>query len=203
MSQTSVDSTDARLRQAAAELFASRGYGGASMSELAARVGVRKASLYHHYGSKEELLLDLFERALEDWKEASRPALERDGTYRERLFGHLEAAVAFVTAHPHEVAVIRLAATQIGGDLGRRVMQRLEVYEKDHQECMEAFFAQAAEAGEIVSGDPRVQALFWKAFLDGLLLNEIYAPPGKGRFGRRLEELWGLFWNGLTAEEGA
>ncbi len=43
------------LREALA-LFAEKGYAGASLRELARRVGVRQPSLYHYFRSKEELV---------------------------------------------------------------------------------------------------------------------------------------------------
>lgn len=41
---------------AALELFAQSGYSGASMSDIAARVGITKAALYKHYAGKQEIL---------------------------------------------------------------------------------------------------------------------------------------------------
>jgi TetR/AcrR family transcriptional regulator, cholesterol catabolism regulator len=51
---------DAILR-AAAELFRERGFHGASVQDIAARVGMRKGNLYNYVSSKEELLLLLVE----------------------------------------------------------------------------------------------------------------------------------------------
>lgn len=45
----------------AAELFASRGYSGASMHELAAALGISKALLYHYYPEKYALLREIAE----------------------------------------------------------------------------------------------------------------------------------------------
>jgi TetR/AcrR family transcriptional regulator len=45
----------------AAELFASRGYSGASMHELAAALGISKALLYHYYAEKYQLLREIAE----------------------------------------------------------------------------------------------------------------------------------------------
>lgn len=42
---------------AAAELFVERGYGGTSMREIAARVGLLAGSVYHYYPAKENLFL--------------------------------------------------------------------------------------------------------------------------------------------------
>jgi AcrR family transcriptional regulator len=43
----------------AAELFAKRGYGGASIAMIAEACGVSKALLYHYYPDKEALLFDI------------------------------------------------------------------------------------------------------------------------------------------------
>ena len=45
----------------AAELFASRGYPGSSMLELAAALGISKALLYHYYTEKYQLLQEIAE----------------------------------------------------------------------------------------------------------------------------------------------
>jgi AcrR family transcriptional regulator len=44
---------------AANEVFATRGFRGASLATIAKRVGVSEPGLLHHFGSKEELLLEL------------------------------------------------------------------------------------------------------------------------------------------------
>lgn len=45
----------------ATRLFAERGYEGASMADLADRVGLRKASLFHHFPSKDALYAAVLE----------------------------------------------------------------------------------------------------------------------------------------------
>lgn len=54
--------TEARrdaILAAAAEIFLESGFDAASMSEIAARVGGSKATLYNYFSSKEELLLEV------------------------------------------------------------------------------------------------------------------------------------------------
>ncbi|AOW91637.1 TetR family transcriptional regulator [Rhodococcus sp. WMMA185] len=46
----------ARIRAAAADAFATSGYGGTTTREIAARLGMSPAAMYPHYRSKEELL---------------------------------------------------------------------------------------------------------------------------------------------------
>ncbi len=66
------DPSDTRLTilRAARELIQTRSYLGLSFQELADRVGIRKASLYHHFPSKEALGIAVLERSVwqfDDW----------------------------------------------------------------------------------------------------------------------------------------
>lgn len=193
--------THDRLRAAAAELFAERGYGGTSMSEIAARVGVRKASLYNYYDSKEELLLELVEQSLRAWREASRPALEGPGSAEECLAGHLKAAVEFTAENPEKVTMLRIAATQIGGELGDRVEALLASMKEEYLARLERFFTEAMAAGEVEPADPLDLSLACRVFLDGLLSNMIFQPQGAGQYKQRLPRLWAVLWRGVSGRE--
>ena len=55
-----------RIRSAAVDLMFERGFHGTSMREVAARVGIQMSSLYHHYPSKQSLLVDIMESTMND-----------------------------------------------------------------------------------------------------------------------------------------
>jgi TetR/AcrR family transcriptional regulator len=66
----------ARLSQAAARLFAAKGYAGTSVREIVEAAGVTKPSLYYHFKSKEGIYLELVRdgsRAIRSILEASVP----------------------------------------------------------------------------------------------------------------------------------
>jgi AcrR family transcriptional regulator len=54
--------TREKILKVATKLFAKYGFAGTSMDEIAERVGIRKASLYHHFSSKQEIYEELIER---------------------------------------------------------------------------------------------------------------------------------------------
>jgi AcrR family transcriptional regulator len=193
-------STLERLRTVAAELFAKRGYGGTSMSDIASRVGVRKASLYNYYASKEALLMELLEGSIETWREASRPALEGPGTLEQRLWRHLRAVVEFTAQHPHEAAIVRLAATQIGGKLGRRVQKFLMRYHSDYVEQLAGLIEDARKRGEVEVADAVDVSLLWRAFVDGLIINQLVRAGKWDPFQDRLDALWALLWRGVSGQ---
>lgn len=53
-----------RILDAAASHFANHGYEGASLADIADTVGIRKASLYTHFASKNALYMEIFGDAL-------------------------------------------------------------------------------------------------------------------------------------------
>ena len=53
------------ILEAAAQVFRQKGFHGASMNDIAEAVNLQKASLYHHVSSKQEILLEILERALQ------------------------------------------------------------------------------------------------------------------------------------------
>jgi len=53
------------ILEAAAQIFREKGFHGASMSDIAVAVNLKKASLYHHVSSKQELLLEILDQALQ------------------------------------------------------------------------------------------------------------------------------------------
>jgi AcrR family transcriptional regulator len=56
--------TRARLLEAAARVYARRGFTGATLEEVASEAGFTKGAVYGHFGSKENLLLALVEEYL-------------------------------------------------------------------------------------------------------------------------------------------
>jgi AcrR family transcriptional regulator len=56
--------TRAQLLEAAAQVYARRGFAGATLDEVASEAGFTKGAVYAHFGSKENLLLALLEEHL-------------------------------------------------------------------------------------------------------------------------------------------
>jgi len=69
-------STKARILGAAEEVFAARGFTGASTREIAARAGVNISSLHYHWASKETLYVAVFRNVFDQLLELIRRTLE-------------------------------------------------------------------------------------------------------------------------------
>lgn len=64
---TRAPSTDPRqeILRTAARLFQQQGYDGTSMNDIAAALELSKGGLYHHFQSKDEILFDLMNQAMD------------------------------------------------------------------------------------------------------------------------------------------
>jgi AcrR family transcriptional regulator len=80
------------IAAAAARTFARDGYAAVGMRDVAEAVGIRGASLYHHFASKEEILFAICLTVTEEPNEQNLPLLDAPGTPTERL-------AALVRAH--------------------------------------------------------------------------------------------------------
>jgi AcrR family transcriptional regulator len=76
--------TRARLLEAAAQVYARRGFAGATLDEVAAEAGFTKGAVYAHFGSKENLLLALVEEHLAGQVAEQMALFDRDRATWER-----------------------------------------------------------------------------------------------------------------------
>lgn len=92
------DARRAQLLEVAREVFASDGYHGAAMEQIAVRAGVTKPVLYQHFESKKELYLGLLEEDIARLLEDIGRAIEGAKSNRERIeratgayFGYIDS----------------------------------------------------------------------------------------------------------------
>lgn len=78
----------------AACVFAARGYHGASTQNIADRLGMRQASLYYYFATKEAALEEVCAKGTAGFLERARSIQTGDGTAAVRLRRLLEAHVA-------------------------------------------------------------------------------------------------------------
>jgi TetR/AcrR family transcriptional regulator len=90
----------------ATQLFAERGYEGASMGDLAERVGLRKASLFHHYASKDELYCAVLERLVGALGQLVMASALAPGPFAERLDRLSDAVFDAMIAEPYAARLL-------------------------------------------------------------------------------------------------
>ena len=77
--------TPRRIREAAVNLFAERGFHGTGIRDIAGVAGATLSSLYHHFGSKDDLLVDIMFASTDPLRRAGERARTELDTPCERL----------------------------------------------------------------------------------------------------------------------
>src|SRR5260370_30182711 len=91
---------------AAAHVFRKRGFGGATVRELAHAAGMLPGRLLYRYPSKEALLLDLMERAINRVLQGGRSAVDAARDPVERLRLALRAPLQLLLSGEDDVYVL-------------------------------------------------------------------------------------------------
>lgn len=91
------------ILRSASDVLSERGYAGTSLDEIAERLDLTKATLYHYFDSKEALLTACLESIAEDAKVRMSALLEEDGySASEQLFRIIrEQLILTIADYPH------------------------------------------------------------------------------------------------------
>jgi AcrR family transcriptional regulator len=91
---------ESEIIDAAARVFAERGYHGTSTQAIADVLGMRQASLYYYFPSKEAALEIVCLRGTDGFVEAAEAVVERPGTPMQKLAGLIAAHLAPIETRP-------------------------------------------------------------------------------------------------------
>lgn len=138
----------------ATRLFAERGYEGTSMADLAERVGLRKASLFHHFASKEQLRQAVLERLVQritsKLASLSDAAVNDDG-FAHRIDALTDAVVNMLGEQPYAARLMVREAMEWDAASKDTLSQAFG----ESLRAGEKFLSQAQQAGHCVQGDAR------------------------------------------------
>ena len=171
---------DAIVR-AASEVFREMGFEGASMSEIAARAGGSKATLYGYFSSKEELFVAVILGAAAAHFDPIFEALAKDSDDLERVLQRYGEKILAVVCSQEITEAMRAVIAESGrSDIGR---QFFEGGPKKGMLELAGFLERQMHKGQLRKADPQVAARHLSALLDSEvtmpLLLGIEGPPSR------------------------
>jgi AcrR family transcriptional regulator len=95
-----------RILETAWALFASEGYAEVSMQNIADAAKVNKATLYHHFGDKEQLFVAVLESDFNRMRSAIERSIQADGSFRDHLVSI--ANILFERSRTHSFKIMML-----------------------------------------------------------------------------------------------
>lgn len=164
--------TEARIRESALRLFASHGYEATGIRDVARDAGLSLSTIYHYVGSKEDLLLAIATKAMEDLRSAAEEALAGATTPSQRLRALVEAHV-FVHGRDRLEALVSDTELRAFSEPERKGAVKLrDRYEGLWQQVLD----EGVAAGEFVAEDTRLIRLGLLQMCTGVAY--WYSPAG-------------------------
>jgi AcrR family transcriptional regulator len=152
--QPSTD-TAVRIRLSALRLFATRGYEATGIRDVARDVGLSLSTIYHHVGSKEDLLVAIATAAMEDLRGAAEEALAGATSPPERLAALVEAHVFVHGRHQLEAIVSDNELRALSEPSRKGAVKLRDRYETLWQQVLDDGVA----SGDFVAEDTRLVRL--------------------------------------------
>ncbi len=135
----------------ATRLFAERGYDGTSMNDVAERVGMRKASLFYHFATKDALYEAVLDRLVASLQTALEAIYVSSGTYEDRLDAVTDTVVTLLSSHPYAARLLLREAMDWGPVIRGKLLERILLV----LEAGAAWLRAGQEQGAFVEGDPK------------------------------------------------
>ncbi|HUS29150.1 MAG TPA: TetR/AcrR family transcriptional regulator [Kofleriaceae bacterium] len=172
--QDAVDKRDKRERilAAAERIFARHGFFAAKVSDVAKEAGVADGTIYLYFKNKDDLLISLFERRMQQVNEALRAATAKVKSPREQLRAFVKTYLQLVADEPTAAEVLTIELRQ-----SSKFMKEYENPEfADFLRLLGGIISTAQDKGEIESSIPaHVAARMIFGMLDELALAWVLA----------------------------
>jgi AcrR family transcriptional regulator len=154
---------------------------------VAARVGLTTGALYHHFGSKRELYLAVFDEVEEMVFDRFRAAAARQDTFVGKIEAVLDEAVRLTKSDP-TVAGFLLS---VSGDLARHpdLREAVETAWARRDEFLGEIVDAGVANGEIASGDRTVVLDMLLTLIGGLIIVGTGLPAVQSRAVKGIKRL--------------
>ncbi len=183
----------------AARVFYEKSYDGASMQDIAQAVGLTKAGLYHHIGSKDQLLFEIMNYGMDILQETVvdrvRDIADPSERLRQAIAGHIDL---IVRARDLELTVILHENRSLRGPLLTKINTRKKAYIQFLQDLI-------AEVQEQAGGERRIAPHAAAFALLGMVnwLYQWYRAEGPLKQHALTETYTDFFFRGLLGAQGS
>ena len=169
--KTKTEAKRQAILKAAAEIFRDVGFERASMSDIRARIGGSKATLYNYFPSKEKLFFEVMYQATGPELGAITAALNPDTDDLKQELLHFGQKLVPALYTPEAIAIRRLAIAELGhSNIGKVVFEGSTVpMEKQVAE----FLRKAMKRGVLRTADPKAAAVHLLSLLESELLQRV------------------------------
>ncbi len=165
----------------AAQLFKAKGYGAATMRDLADKVGLEAASLYNHIKSKEDILKEICFETAKKYTTQLTLIEKKKVTATEKLRALLHLHIQMITDCKEEVFVCNNEYKH----LTEPYLADFQLVRRGYEKRFLAIIEEGIEKGELKSVEPSI-ALY--TLLSAVRWLEIWYRPERKTSGQNLKD---------------
>jgi AcrR family transcriptional regulator len=159
------------ILNAAADVFREMGFERASMSDIRARIGGSKATLYNYFPSKDQLFFEVMHHSREMELETIAGALNPDAEDLRHELRHFSEKFLAVLYSPDVIAIRRLAiAESRHSDVGKMSFERATL---PIEKLVAEFLRKSMKRGKLRTGDSKVSAMHLLSLLESEFLQRV------------------------------
>ncbi|MDR9855228.1 TetR/AcrR family transcriptional regulator [Paenibacillus sp. VCA1] len=186
------------IKEAALKYFTIHGFEGASLSQIAEEVGMKKQSLYAHFKGKDDLFLHVLRDAKEAELTSKLEYMERiDAFHPERdLYGFLRLVIDLFQKNEQLKFWLRMSFFP-PAHLAKAIEKEVVDIETEIQEKLEKKFEDWIEAKTIYGETAKTPTLAFLGIVDSMLISLVY-DNDEGRLEDKLQACWSVFWRGIS-----
>lgn len=151
---------------AAMEIFLEKGYENTTMEAIAKKAGVSKGGLYHHFKSKDMILMFVNHKISENIEKIMDTAMEIPSVKGGLLF-YIENYLKYWLEHPRETTFLFLSITKMLDN--PELLDYYQQFTGDYIKYLEEAFKMGVESGEFIPHDAKTSAVTLVAALDGII----------------------------------
>lgn len=129
--------TKHKIKDIAIDLFYKKGYFATSISEIAKGCGIRKASIYYHYPSKEDLLFCILSETMTELMDHLHNSLAETNDTEDRMRAAVRGHVQFHLNRQQETFIANSELRGLTREHCRIIIKKRDAYEKIFQGLIE------------------------------------------------------------------
>jgi len=184
-----------QILEAAAQIFSQKGYHATSMQDIADVVELKKASLYHHIANKQEILLNLLDRALDLVIQQVSEAIAGNAPAPEKLRMAMRIYVDTLAIHGELSSVLLLEYRSLESEQYASHIKRRDRFEAIWRDLIKEGIAD----GLYESPDPALAARSLLGLLNWTIM--WYSPQGSLSPTEIADQYADLLLNGLLIRQ--
>ncbi|WP_308860300.1 TetR/AcrR family transcriptional regulator [Paenibacillus radicibacter] len=186
------------IKDVALKFFTIHGYEGASLSQIAEELGMRKQSLYAHFKGKDDLFLQVLQDAKETELSSKLDYLRKVDAQNPKaaLLGYLQLVIHLFQKNEKLKFWLRMSYFP-PQHLAKAIDKEVLDTENKIQTVLESKFHQWIDSEIIIEEDALIPTLAFSGIVDSIMVELAYGNDEK-RLHDKLNASWIVFWRGIS-----